>query len=141
MKSNNLGLHITKNLNSKNYHNANYIRFVVIDLNESEEYPLNFLCILPRYLGPKLKAISGFSKKFGAKSPKLAKELLTAALETVDDQEIRKEISKRLKLLTPKAKKIANCNSCGKAFEYKKYRYGRQKICVDCQNKICRHLN
>ena len=49
--------------------------------------------------------------------------------------DIKKEIMDRLKLLDPKPKHVAKCNEWGKDFEYRKYRYGRQKTCRECRSK------
>lgn len=133
MKKNNIGLHITKNLNSKTYQTANYIRFAVIDLNEPEEYPLNFLCILPRFIDPNMNVLSEFSKRFKDKSSKLAVDLLKQELQNQDDPEIIREIEKRLKVFTPKPKNITKCNGCGKDFDAGKYKYRRKKTCVECR--------
>jgi len=135
MKQNNVGLHITKYLNSTTYNKGTTIKFAVVDLNEPEEYPLNFVCVLPRHIDPNGKLISKFSNEFGDKSQDLAKKLLKVALITENDFDIKKAIIERLKLLDSKPKNITKCSKCGNEFIYKKYRYGRQKTCSDCKNK------
>jgi hypothetical protein len=106
MKTLNLQLHITKNHNLKDYQTGKYIRFAVTDLDISKRYPSNFVTILPRHIYLKAKIPSNFVKKYEEQSHKIAKKLLKKALRTHEDQEIKKEIRERLKLLAPKPKKL-----------------------------------
>jgi hypothetical protein len=73
------------------------------------------------------KIQSKFVQIFGNKSQDIAKRLLNKALLTQDDQEIKKEIKKRLKSLQPKPKIFSKCNVCGK---------GRRKTCNECKSKM-----
>ena len=134
MKQIGLGLYITKNFNSKNY-KGNTIRIAVVDLAESKGYPLNFVCVLPRHVVLKGNLQSKFSDKFGDNSRDMAKELLTRALSIEGDVDMKKEIMDRLKLLDPKPKHVTKCNECGKDFQSRTYRYGKQKTCYDCKAK------
>lgn len=134
-----LKLHMTKNYNMKDYLKPTHIRIAVIDTEISEEYPANFVCILPRTLNPNSKTPNKFQEKYGNQSKEIIKNLLDQALTTIDDQDIKKELLARLKILNSKPKNIVSCNVCGKDFQSRKYRYGRQKTCYECKNK--RYLN
>ena len=73
------------------------IQLVVVDLDKSKRYPLNFVCVLPRYFRVLEKRSSKFAKLFGEKSLSLAKKLLLDAKHNEDDPEITTIINKRLK--------------------------------------------
>ena len=109
--------------------------FAVIDLDKSKQYPQNFVCMLPKTIYPKGKVQSKFLEKYGTQSKELCIKLLTEALKTTDDQDIKKELLARLKILNPKPKNTVKCNVCGKDFQSRKYRYGRQKTCHECKTK------
>ena len=130
-----LSLYITKNLNAKKYFKGNVIKFAVIDLEKSRGYPLNFVCLLPRNLGPKMKVPSEFSRRFGSDSLNVAKELLNKTLETDIELDIRNEIVSRLKLLTPTPKNVAKCITCGNDFEVRKFGYVKLTSCDECRRK------
>jgi len=49
------------------------IQLIVVDLDKSKRYPLNFVCVLPRYLRLLEKRSSNFAKIFGEKSLCVAK--------------------------------------------------------------------
>lgn len=131
----NLRLHIFKNENIKYYAQEHHIRFAVIDLDKSNKYPENFVCLLP--LTPKAigKTCSKFSSLFGDKSVELAKTLLTEALKTENDSEIKAEIKRRLRLLEPKPPIRIKCRACGKRFETNKKGRFKPTICRDCREK------
>ena len=128
-----LRLRITKK-ETKDHSKTQY-KFVVIDKDKAKSYPENFVCILPKSIKLKSKPVNIFEKVFGKDSIDIAKGLLKKALRLRPDSETKKAIRERLKNLEPKPKNIAKCNLCKKDFEYKKYRYGRQKICTLCRNK------
>ena len=44
------------------------VQLVVVDLDKSSHYPLNFVCVLPRYFRLLEKRSSQFAKTFGPKS-------------------------------------------------------------------------
>jgi hypothetical protein len=69
----------------------------VVDLDRGRRYPLNFVCILPRYLRLLEKRSSNFARIFGEKSLCVAKGLLTDAKHAEGDPEIQRAISKRIK--------------------------------------------
>ena len=91
--------------------------------------------MLPRTINPKAKVQNKFVKNYGDKSHSLANKLLKQALKTTDDQDIKKEIRERLKLLNPKPKNLAKCNVCNKEFKARRYGYRKQKTCYGCLNK------
>jgi hypothetical protein len=73
------------------------IQLVVVDLDKSKRYPLNFVCVLPRYFRILEKRSSKFAKLFGEKSLCMAKKLLVDARRSEDDPEIKTVINKRIK--------------------------------------------
>ena len=95
----NLKLRITKHYSSDSYIKPKHIRFAIIDLDRSLDYPVNFVCNLPKTIKPKERQPSNFSKKFGDKKMEVARNLLRTALENEDDLEIKKEIEARLRNL------------------------------------------
>jgi hypothetical protein len=89
----NLKIYIIKNGSQQ----INRIQLVVVDLDKSKRYPLNFVCVLPRYFRILEKRSSKFAKLFGEKSLSMAKKLLVDAKHNEDDPEIKTVINKRLK--------------------------------------------
>jgi hypothetical protein len=81
----------------KNGSQINRIQLVVVDLDKSKRYPLNFVCVLPRYFRILEKRSSKFAKLFGEKSLCMAKKLLVDARRNEDDPEITTVINKRIK--------------------------------------------
>jgi len=75
----------------------NSVQLIVVDLDKSKNYPLNFVCILPQYFRLLEKRSSSFAKIFGEKSLSVAKKLLVEARPEEKDPEIQKVINKRLK--------------------------------------------
>ena len=75
------------------------VHVVVVDLDRSKDYPLNFVCILPQTIISLGKHSNLFSKIFGSTSLEVAKKLLQRALKREKDADIREELAKRLKLL------------------------------------------
>jgi hypothetical protein len=73
------------------------IKLVVVDLDKGKRYPLNFVCVLPRYLRLLEKRSSNFAKIFGGKSLHVAKNLLVEARHREEDPQIQKVINKRIK--------------------------------------------
>jgi hypothetical protein len=73
------------------------VQLVVVDLDKSKHYPLNFVCVLPRYFRILEKRSSKFAKLFGEKSLCMAKKLLVDASHNEEDPEIKKIINKRIK--------------------------------------------
>jgi hypothetical protein len=108
-------------------------RFAVVKCSKS--YPLNFVCILP--VGLDGNQNNAFTKLFGDKSLEQAKALLIGALKTEDDNAIKAEIERRLKLLIPEEnKKQVKCIICGKHFQPKgRRRRYKRNYCEDCARK------
>ena len=73
------------------------IQLVVVDLDKSKHYPLNFVCVLPKYLRILEKRTSSFAKIFGGKSVHVAKNLLVEAKDEEENPEIIKVIDRRIK--------------------------------------------
>ena len=75
--------------------------FVVVDLNNGQEYPQNFVCVFPKNLFRKnqrsnLKR-SKFVQIFGEKAHRVARELLQEALKRETDREVRRHIESSLR--------------------------------------------
>jgi len=130
----NLRLHISKNDDTRDYSQGRYIRFAVIDLDKSKNYPANYVCMLPLQPRANGKGHNVFSELFGNDSLELAKRLLTEALKTETDPEIKAEIEKRLKLLEPKSPVQVKCRICGNLFEPRRRRF-KQRTCQECTQK------
>jgi len=75
------------------------IQLVVVDLDKSSQYPLNFVCVLPRYFRLLEKRSSKFAKTFGPTSLDIAKTLLVEADKQEEDPQIKKVIGKRIKAI------------------------------------------
>jgi hypothetical protein len=75
------------------------VQLIVVDLDKSKRYPLNFVCVLPRYFRILEKRSSKFAKIFGEKSLNLAKKLLVDAQKEEDDPQIKTVINKRIKAI------------------------------------------
>jgi hypothetical protein len=117
------------------YHGWNHLRFAVVDLNKSKDYPANFVSILPMRIDSDGKLPSVFTKFFGNESVATARGLLTEALKTEDDSEIKAEIARRLNLLEPNPLVHIKCRVCKKFFQTQKERAGNQKICPECMKR------
>jgi hypothetical protein len=84
------------------------VQLVVVDLDKGKRYPLNFVCVLPRYFRVLEKRSSKFAKLFGEKSHFIAKKLLVEAFHKEDDPEIRQVINKRIKAIDAEAPRSTN---------------------------------
>lgn len=84
------------------------VQLVVVDLDRSKRYPLNFVCVLPRYLRLLEKRSSNFAKIFGEKSLCVARSLLVEAKHIEEDPDIQKAISRRIKAIDEKHPADAN---------------------------------
>ncbi len=73
------------------------IQLVVVDLDKSKRYPINFVCVLPKYIRLLEKRSSKFAKIFGGQSLRVAKNLLVEAKDKEENPEIQKAINKRIK--------------------------------------------
>ena len=110
-------------------------RFAVVDLDKSKSYPSNFVCVLPTHMSDKGKSKSVFLQVFGDKSLKQARALLTGALKTEEEPEVKAEIERRLKLLEPEPVSQIKCSGCGKLFQPRRVRKHRQNFCEECMKK------
>jgi hypothetical protein len=108
------------------------LRFAVVDLNKSRSYPENFVSMLPMRIDSDGTMASVFTKFFGNESLATARGLLTEALKTEDDSEIKAEITRRLKLLDHNHVVYIKCRVCKKFFQTKKKRVFKLKICPEC---------
>ena len=72
------------------------VHFVIVDTENNKDYPLNFVCVLPKCL---INTRSAFRKIFGEENIPIAKRLLSNALRKESDSEIKSEIRKRLKMI------------------------------------------
>ena len=130
----NLRLHASKKEDAKDYSQRGYIRFAVIDLDKSENYPANYVCMLPFQPSINGKGQNIFSELFGKDGLELAKRLLNEALKTESDSEIKAKIEERLKLLEPKSPVQVKCRVCGNFFEPIRRRF-KEKVCQECARK------
>jgi hypothetical protein len=73
------------------------VQLVVVDLDRGKRYPLNFVCVLPRYFRILEKRSSKFAKMFGTKSLITARGLLVDAEHQEEDPEIKTAIKRRIK--------------------------------------------
>ena len=119
----------------RGYHAWNHLRFAVVDLNKSKDYPANFVSMLPMRIDSDGKLPSVFTKFFGNKSLKIARGLLTECLKTEHDSEIKAEIARRLNLLEPNPLIHIKCRVCKKFFQTQKERALKQKICPECMKR------
>ena len=110
-------------------------RFAVVDLDKGKNYPLNFVCLLPTNINADGKSQSVFLQVFGDKSVEQARALLTGALETEGDSEVKAEITRRLKLLEPKPISQIKCSDCRKLFQPRRVRKHRRNFCEECMKK------
>ena len=119
----------------RGYHAWNHLRFAVVDLNRSKDYPANFVSMLPMRIDSNGKIPSAFTKLFGNKSSKIARGLLTASLKKEHGSEIKAEIKRRLNLLEPNPLIYIKCRVCKKFFKTQKERAHNQKICPECMKR------
>jgi len=97
-----VGLLLCKYENTEDYSVARGFRFAVVDLDKAKNCPMNFVCMFPEKIDADGKSQSVCLQIFGDKSLEQARALLTGALETEDDSEVKAEIERRLKLLEAK---------------------------------------
>jgi hypothetical protein len=107
--------------------------FSVIDLDKAENYPRNFVCILPKDLKGKSKSSRNFVKIFGEDSTKIAVQLLKKSAKNEDSSEIQYEIGMRLKALRPK--QMTKCIICEGKFEPRRFGKYIQSVCQTCRDK------
>jgi len=137
----NLQLLITKKENS--YYStrtkAKHL-FAVIDLDKSEQYPRNFVSVLPMHINAIVKPSNVFERLFGNESLKIANRLLNEALKSRPDSEATEAIRKRIKLLAPQLDDKAQCQNCGNTIKQSKRRVKPYKFCYECHAKAKQKL-
>jgi hypothetical protein len=113
-----------------------YYRFAVIDTEKSQEYPSNFVCLLPSIINNDEKTQNVFSKIFGDKSQEHAELLLTKALKNESESFVKDEIKRRLALIAPEKYFQKRCLDCGKFFYQGGTKKLKSSLCEDCfENK------
>lgn len=132
IKGMNFKLRIFRREYTNNLSAWNHLRFAVVDLNKSKSYPENFVSMLPMRIESNGKLPNAFTKFFGNESLATARGLLTEALKTVDDYEIKAEITRRLTLLDSNPVVYVKCRVCKKFFQTKKKRVFKLKLCPKC---------
>ena len=110
-------------------------RFAVLDLDRPRDYPANFVCNLPSMVSNEGKANNVFFKVFGKESVEQAKLLLTEALKSENEAEVKVEIERRLTLLEPKQASQIKCSGCGKLFQPRRIRRFKNNFCQECMKK------
>jgi predicted Zn-ribbon and HTH transcriptional regulator len=110
--------------------------FSVVDLDKSDKYPNNFVCLLPKQINFRLKKQTKFVERFEKKSTIIAKELLIKLLRSEKDMEIRKAIKKRLRILDSRSVVTFRCCFCGSSFEPDEEKFKSYRICPDCKQSI-----
>jgi len=123
---------------ARGHHAWNHLRFAVVDLNKSRDYPENFFSMLPMRIDSDGKIPSVFTKFFGNKSLGIARGLLTKSLKREHGSEVKAEIERRLNLLEPNPVMQIKCRVCKKFFKTQKQRARRQKICPECIKRFHR---
>jgi hypothetical protein len=130
-----LGLRISRIDDAKDYSLGKRFRFAVVDSDKSNSYPSNFVCMLPMQISDKARLESIFMRVFGDKSTEQARALLTGALETEKDSEVRVEIERRLMMLEPAEAIQTKCSGCGKLFQPRRVRKYQHNFCEECMRK------
>ncbi len=132
----NLQLRITKKEYA--YHNnrtRNKHLFAVIDLDESKQYPQNFVSMLPLHIRAIVKPSNVFEGLFGNKSLEIANRLLHKALESRPDSETARAIRERIELLATQENNKAHCQNCGNTIKQSKRSVKPYKFCYKCHMK------
>lgn len=109
------------------------IVFTVVDLDQFESYPRNFVCNLPREINIRLKNQNKFVKIFSKESLNIAKELLLDLLNSGQDLEVEREIKQRLRILDSRTILTFKCHSCGELFDPNEPEFIYQNICLKCK--------
>jgi len=109
--------------------------FAVIDLDESKQYPQNFVSVLPLHIGAIVKPSNVFEGLFGNKSLEIANRLLHKALESKPDSETAKAIRERIELLATQVNNKAQCQNGGNTINQSKRRVKPCKFCYECHIK------
>ena len=113
-----LSLSVFKRGEMDDYSAKKRIRFAVVDLDRSKEYPINFVCILPKQIKENGGYYTKFERKFGDESLDLAKKLLKRSLKVESDWEVKEEIRERLDVLKHKPQR----NTIKKSLCFRSYK-------------------
>jgi hypothetical protein len=132
----NFELRIFKRDYASNHPAWTHLRFAVVDLDKSKNYPANFVSMLPMKIDSDGKMPSIFTKFFGNRSLVTARCLLTEAMKTEADAEIKAEIARRLNLLESDPVIQIKCRVCKKFFPAQKENGFKQKICPKCRKRF-----
>lgn len=81
---------------------------------------------------------NAFGERFGKKSVDLAISLLSAALKTETNEEVRTEIKRRLKIINPTLDTV-KCTRCKTDFQRPPRKYKRY-LCNACLNERHAHI-
>ena len=108
--------------------------FAVIDLDESKQYPQNFVSVLPLHISATVKPSNVFERLFGNKSLEIANQLLHKALESRPDYETTKAIRERIELLATQQNNIVRCQNCGNTIKQSR-KFKHFKVCYQCHLK------
>ena len=130
------GLYIFRFDEAADYSAGKRFRFAVVDLDRGKDYPLNFICMLPTKMNGNAKSQPVFQQIFGDKSMEQAVALLTRALETEDNAEVKAEVTRRLRELEPNPTSQIKCCTCGKLFQSRRVEGFKQKFCQECVKKF-----
>ena len=132
----NLQLLITKK-EYKHYNNRTRTKhlFAVIDLDESKQYPSNFVSVLPMHISAIVKPSNVFERIFGNKSLEIADQLLNKALKSRPDSETAEAIRKRIELLAAQGNNKAQCQNCGNTIKQSRRGVNPYKFCYECHIK------
>ena len=115
--------------------------FAVIDLDESKQYPQNFVSRLPMHISAKTKPSNAFEELFGNESLKMANKLLRKALESRPDSGTAEAIRERIKLLAPQLNDKAQCQNCGNGIKESKRRGKPYEFCYECHTKAKQRID
>lgn len=122
-------------IGSKYRSKGRHVIFAVIDINQSSEYPKNFVCILPKQINLRSKNQNKFVKLFGKESVNIAKRLLLKLQSSEEDPNVSRVIKQRLKLLDSASIVNFKCHSCGVLFEPDDEEIVNQTIRLDCKKR------
>jgi hypothetical protein len=126
---------ILKHDYAKGYSEKKHLGFTVVNPDKAKDYPLNFVCNLPLRLTSNETKLTTFERLFGDKSFEVARKLLIDALKTEEDEEIKSEIERRLKMLEPETVVKIKCSGCGKLFHPRRVRKHQANFCEECVKK------
>jgi hypothetical protein len=104
-------------------------------LDESKQYPQNFVSMLPLHIRAIVKPSNVFEGLFGNKSLEIANRLLHKALESRPDSETARAIRERIELLATQENNKAQCQNCGNTIKQSKRSVKPYKFGYECHMK------